>query len=306
MRREYNRKKTTLVKTAALFLVLAAAVFFPLAPFPAPNALSAPANSPAERFPAPAETPMILPIVMYHSTHAKKPGKYNVPPAQFETDILYLKEKSCTPINVADLIRYVQTGETVEKPIMITFDDGYMNNYFHIFPILKKHNVKCVMATIGRLTDNNYLKDDKTVNMTWSHLTYEQMKEMNDSGLVEIQNHTYNMHGFGKGLGGRYGLKLKTGESVADYEKAVRADLSKWQNKLQARAGIRPTAVAYPFGSYNKELIRIIKDLGFFAGFTCNEHVNRLTRQSDLFRLGRYNRAYGKSSAEFFKRLGIE
>ncbi|MDR1094652.1 MAG: polysaccharide deacetylase family protein, partial [Clostridiales bacterium] len=251
-----------------------------------------------------AET-VSLPIVMYHSTHNKKPGKYNVTPAQFERDVLYILEKGYTPIHAADLIRYVSTGKIARNPIMITFDDGYTNNYIHAFPIVKKHKVKCIMSVIGRLTDNNYLKESKNNGPTWAHLTYEHMKEMQSSGLVEIQNHTYNLHGFGKG-GGRYGLKMKRGECAADYEKTVRADLGKWQEKLEKRVGARCTAVAYPFGSYNKDLLRIVKGMGFAAGFTCNEHVNRLTRKSDMLLLGRYNRAHGKSSAEVFKRMGVE
>ncbi|MDR1092984.1 MAG: polysaccharide deacetylase family protein [Clostridiales bacterium] len=291
-----HRKFTILFGLFAAFLFAA----LPCVSFPAKTAAAA---SPAKAETA-ADT-VALPIVMYHSTHHKKPGKYNVTPAQFERDVLYLLEKKYTPIHVADLIRYAGTGKIAKKPVMITFDDGYTNNYVHIFPILKKHRVKCVMSVIGRLTDNNYLKDDKTVNLTRAHLTYEMMKEMRDSGLVEIQNHTYNLHSFGRG-GGRYGLKMKRGESVADYEKAVRADLAKWQEKLERRAGVHCAAVAYPFGSYNKELFRILKEMGFAAGFTCNEHVNRLTRKSSLFSLGRYNRAHGKSSAAFFKGMGIE
>ncbi|MCL2751799.1 MAG: polysaccharide deacetylase family protein [Firmicutes bacterium] len=293
----------SLLSAALALAVLIVTVYIVISGFT--HGVAAAAAMPDVSGPAPEDAGILLPIVMYHSTHPKNPGKYNVTPEQFERDICYIKSRGYTPINVADLKRYTLTGEIVDKPVMITLDDGYTNNYVHIFPLLKKYDVKCVMAVIGNLTDANYRKDTGEMSMTWSHLTYEQMREMSESGLVEIQNHTYAMHAFGKS-GGRYGLKFKQGESLDHYVKAVTDDLVKWHGKLEDRAGVICTAVAYPFGSYNKHAIRVVKELGYFAGFTCTEKVNKINRGSDMFTLGRFNRHSGPSSEAFFAKLFTE
>ena len=74
-----------------------------------------------------------IPIVMYHSVlkDEKYHGKYVISPAELENDILYLKEQGYTTIFMEDLINYTKGGELPEKPIMLTFDDGYYNNYLY-------------------------------------------------------------------------------------------------------------------------------------------------------------------------------
>jgi peptidoglycan/xylan/chitin deacetylase (PgdA/CDA1 family) len=243
-----------------------------------------------------------LPVIMYHSTSFKRPGKYNIPPSQLESDLVYLKKSGYTTVTVADLIAFSEGGIFPEKPVMLTFDDGYMNNYLHAFPLLKKHNAKCVLSVIGCLTDLNY-RADNSVNMQYAHVTYEQIKEMHDSGLVEIQNHTYSMHDIGK-KNGRRGLKRKNRESFEEYEKALSENLTTLESKLKERAGITCSAVAYPYGFYTvPDTNEIVKKLGYRAAFTCREGMNYIKPTGDLLVLKRYNRAYGKSSAAFFKKI---
>ncbi|MBR2038566.1 MAG: polysaccharide deacetylase family protein, partial [Lachnospiraceae bacterium] len=77
------------------------------------------------------------------------------------------------------LADYVENGTMLpEKPVLLTLDDGYENNYTNAFPLLKKYNMKAVISLIG--------KDMR--------LNENQLKEKHDSGLVEIGNHTYDLH----------------------------------------------------------------------------------------------------------------
>ena len=81
-----------------------------------------------------------LPILMYHgirkSTSAQ--NKYVISPDEFESDLKYIKENGYETIVVADLLEYFDNGKALpEKPIMITFDDGCLNNYTYAFPLLK-------------------------------------------------------------------------------------------------------------------------------------------------------------------------
>jgi len=242
-----------------------------------------------------------LPIIMYHATHKGKPGKYNLPPSELEKDFIYILEHGCTPIFIKDLIDFVENAKPLpQKPIMITFDDAYTNNYLYAWPIIQKHNVKCIMSVVGKFTDDNY-KNGKLCP-TGSHLTYEEINELHKSGLVEIQNHTYNCHG----KSGRTGLAKRKRESYEEYEKAISEDLMLLQNILKERFNINCTAVTYPFGSFSKETETVVKKLGFKACLTCSEGINKIKQGSSLFSLKRYNRPGGKNAEDFFNKIGVK
>ena len=241
-----------------------------------------------------------FPVIMYHSVSSKPESKYNVSPECFENDIKYLLEKGYTPVTFADLYAYQNGAQLPAKPVMLTLDDGYLNNYLHVFPVLQKYNVKCVIAVIGKLTDANYLKEPPPYSERNSRLNYEQIAEMHKSGLVEIQNHSYNLHGFGKN-GTRLGMRPLSGETYDDYKKVLNDDLKLLDKKLLEKCGIVTTAVALPFGEYCRETITIISELGYKGALTCDDGINNLTRESDLLRLRRFNRAAGKPSEEFFR-----
>ena len=91
-----------------------------------------------------------LPILMYHSILKtnKSKGKFIVSPDTFEEDLKYIKDKGYTTVVMKDLIDYVyENKELPEKPIMLTFDDGYYNNYLYAFPLLKKYDCKITKKT---------------------------------------------------------------------------------------------------------------------------------------------------------------
>lgn len=241
-----------------------------------------------------------VPIVMYHSVlkDEKYHGKYVISPAEFENDILYLKEHGYTTILMEDLINYTKGGELPEKPVILTFDDGYYNNYLYAFELAKKYRVKFVISPIGRYTDLYSGTDE--ANAYYSHATWEQLKEMAESGLVEIQNHSYDMH---EERGGALGVKQRPGESDSAYRERLEADVNRAQEAFKTNLGTAPSTFTYPFGAVSKTTPDIIKELGFSATFTCRETVSTVTRDPEsLFGLGRFLRESGKSSKEFFEK----
>lgn len=239
-----------------------------------------------------------IPIIMYHSTNGRNAGKYAVTPSLLEKDFIYIKEKGYTPIFIKDLINFQERNKPLpEKPIIITFDDGYYNNYVNAFPLFKKHKIKCVMSVVGKLIDDNY-KDGKLCP-TGSHVTYEQIEEMHQSGFVEIQCHSYNMHNSKN----RLGMSKKRKETIDEYKKALTEDTMRLQENLKQKLNITCTAVCYPFGAFSRESENILRQLGFKAALTCNEGINQITQNSNLFYLKRYNRPSGKSTESFFKKI---
>lgn len=243
-----------------------------------------------------------LPIIMYHSilkNNSPSP-KYIVTPTQLENDLIYLKENGFVTITVDDLINYVYNKKPLpEKPIMLTFDDGYYNNYYYAYPLMKKYNMKMVISVVGKFTDTFSSSDDSNPN--YSHLTWEQIGEMQKSGYVEIQNHTYNMHSISAA---RNGCKRKKDESSDEYKKALTEDLTELQKALKEKIGTEPTAFTYPYGSVSEDSYEIIRDIGFLASFSCAEGINKITTDKDsLYMLKRFIRPSGESSERYFKRI---
>jgi len=238
-----------------------------------------------------AATP--LPIIMYHSIFHKDTGKYVLHPEQLEKDFIYIKNNGYTTIVVKDLIDFIENGVPLpDKPIMLTFDDGAKTKYLYAFPLLKKYDLRAVFAVVGKWIDDEEVKKG-------SSLTYEQIKEMADSGLVEIQSHSYDMHK----SKGRVGMRQKKGECENEYRQALKEDLGRVKDSLNDRLGIKVTAVAYPFGAFSDLTNSILRELGYKAVFICTEKVNFIDKDSDLFNLCRFNRPSGISSERFFAKL---
>lgn len=249
------------------------------------------------------KAPVNLPVLMYHSL-LKDPameGAYVISPQLFEKDLQYLKKHGYTAVLMSDLIAFVEKGTPLpEKPVLLTFDDGYYNNYCYGFPLLKKYNMKAVISVIGKQTDRyTRLNED---HAAYSHLTWDQLRKMALSGLVEVQNHSYDSH---ESKGGRKGTLKKSTETEEEYAAYLEQDLMKLQKKTREATGIAPTTFTYPFGAVSSSSRPIIKKLGFKASLGCEEGIN-IIKQGDsgcLYDMKRYLRTPEGSSEEFFKKI---
>jgi peptidoglycan/xylan/chitin deacetylase (PgdA/CDA1 family) len=244
-----------------------------------------------------------LPVLMYHSMlkEQKRLGKYVVSPDEFEGDLRCLKENGYQTINVQDLLNYVQNGSPLpEKPVMLTFDDGYYNNYTYAYPLAKKYGAKIIIAPVGAYTDQFTKKDSG--HPSYSYLTWGQIAEMMSSGLVEFQNHSYNLHT----TKGRLGAQKCWGEDFQTYKEILQNDVGKMQAEMEENTGFRPTAFVYPFGALSDCSDSILREMGFQATFTCLEKMNYITRDPNcLFSLGRFLRPSGISSKAYFRKIGL-
>ncbi len=233
-----------------------------------------------------------VPIIMYHEVKTYKLGKDVISPYEFESDLKYLSKNNYTAITMTQLINYVYNGEELPKnPIILSFDDGYLNNYVYVLPLLKKYNTKIVFSIIGKNTDDFTRIPDN--NLDYSHVTWDQLNEMLDSGYVEVQNHTYNLHFFSKG---RIGCAQMSGETLSHYEKVMTDDIGKFQEEIKSMTGKTPNTFAYPYGKSSKSTDAILKGIGFQATLSCDYGVNLITKDRDsLYDLKRICRSHGQS-----------
>ena len=255
---------------------------------------------------ASAENKTQLPVVMYHqlTKNINRTGAYCITLGQFENDLKFLQSKGYNTIDTEQLISHVRSGTPLpEKPIIITFDDGYETVYSYAAPLLEEYGMCAVASVVGSFADLYTAANDHT--LSYSYMTWDQIAELSRGNTIEIQNHSYDLHKTDKA--GRHGAQKVSTETVSEYSAFLNDDIGRMQKLLTEKTGKRAIAFTYPFGSYSKESKQIIKAMGFDAAFVCEERINLIDTDDTewLYRIGRYNRPHGMTSAEFFAKMGI-
>lgn len=180
-----------------------------------------------------------VPILNYHKVdnfyHA-----LSITPQEFEEQMAYLSENGFTTITPDQLMSYLNHDRALpEKPIMITFDDGYLDNYTNAYPILKKYGFT---ATIFLVT--NLVGHDERF-MTW-----DQVRTMQQDGFV-----------FGSHTVSHVALNKLPREQVM-------AELIDSSKEIEHQLGTKPRYFAYPTGAYNPQVEEMVKQAGYKAAFT--------------------------------------
>jgi peptidoglycan/xylan/chitin deacetylase (PgdA/CDA1 family) len=232
--------------------------------------------------------PVELTVLMYHFIVENR-GEHHISPCEFERDLRWLRKNGYTTIGMSDLTAFVYDNQPLpDKPVMLTFDDGYWNNYVHAFPLLKKYGSKAVISIIGDHTDlwsSNFYDD-----IEFGHLTWTQINEMLESNLVEIGNHTYSMH---NNRGARRGSTRMNGECLLEFQRLFGRDVQRLQSRVIEETGHSPDSFAFPFHAVCDDAIHVLRILGFRAVFTGAGSSNTITPNdiNCLFDLRRENRS---------------
>lgn len=204
------------------------------------------------RLPQPVREPM--PVLMYH--HMVPEGQdcnaMTITPGKFRADLDIILAKGYTPVLPGEL---AAGAPLPEKPILITFDDGYRSNYDLVYPILREYGVKACISIIVLMPD---LPTD-------NFCTWEQLREMTDSGLVEVGSHSYRLHNLGEDKGnyekdGTNGVERRPGESDGDFQARVLDDIQKSHDRIAAELG-SVTCFAYPFGCSDPDAKALVDEL---------------------------------------------
>lgn len=246
-----------------------------------------------------ADTEYELPIIMYHHIlrDEARHGEFIISPDDLETDLKYIKSQGYTTITDLDLITYQEKGTPLpQKPIMLTFDDGHLSYLEYVVPLLEKYNMKAIVSVVGSYTNDYTAHPDKAVS--YAYLSWNEIKELSQSAHTRIGNHTYDMHKTST----RKGCSKLKGESTEHYQKIFTEDASKMRNLIFDCTGIHADCFTYPFGYFSKESEEEIKNMGFKLSLTCTEGINRLSPDSSLFKLKRFNRPHGKTVEQIIKK----
>ncbi|MEW9082798.1 S-layer homology domain-containing protein [Caldanaerobacter subterraneus] len=226
-----------------------------------------------------------VPVLMYH--HLQKEGTFDskkyggviVDPERFEKQMLYLKAAGYHTITLEELRNFVLYNKPLPpKPIVITFDDGYLSNYTYAYPVLKKLGMKAAINIIVSYVPDEVNKQKPSISVP--HFTWEQAKEMADSGVIEIESHTYDLHGYRsngfKKIPMVMGPVIINGhlETMEEYKQRLYTDFLRSREIIKEKIGKAPICLTYPFGAGNKISDEIARKVGFEMAFGIQEGVN--------------------------------
>ena len=247
-----------------------------------------------------------VPILMYHHIADGETNFVTVTPGEFEDQMKTLCENGYTAISLAELYAYVMNGTALpEKPIVITFDDGYTSNYEYAYPILEKYGMNATIFTIGYAIGAETYRD--TGVKIIPHFSKSQAREMAQSGVISIQSHTYEMHENPDYETGevRENMARLYGESMDHYIDALRDDISKSMASLEDITGKRVFALSFPNGYHNDLVRAILNEEQIPITLSIDNKINTVVKglPQSLTALGRINVVGGKSGADLIEMI---
>ena len=222
-----------------------------------------------------------VPVLMWHNLAEESSGDMTISVDTFRAQIEALHEAGFKTVSLQQLYDYVHFGtELPEKPIVLTFDDGYFSNYEYAFPILQEYDMQATIFAIGVSVGKDTYKD--TDHAMTPHFGADEAREMVDSGLISVQSHTFDMHQWPPFEDGnaqvRETLLPFDGEADADYEAAVEADFAESRELLESITGQPVNALAFPEGAYVTLTQDVLRSAGAELTFTTVRAVNTVVK----------------------------
>ncbi|CAA7599661.1 Glycoside hydrolase/deacetylase, beta/alpha-barrel [Acididesulfobacillus acetoxydans] len=222
---------------------------------------------------APALTPFPkegIPVLMYHSISTIPGNTLGVPVRQFSAEMTWLHRRGYHSLSPEELYRALTAGEKVpEKPILLTFDDGYADNYYAAWPILRANGFRATFFVITNSVGPGM--------MTWNRLA-ELVRAGNSIGSHTVHH-----------------LDLA---SLPAKEQEDELALSK--QTIKSHLGLDVQAFCFPSGRYNTTTLQLMSKLGYRIGFTT--HSGRVHLGDNPLILKRL-RIYGGMPLSSFERL---
>ncbi|MBR2082723.1 MAG: polysaccharide deacetylase family protein [Elusimicrobiaceae bacterium] len=173
---------------------------------------------------------------------------FTITPLMFEKQLLFLKQNGYSIIHEKDLLHARQTGHThFDKPVLLTFDDGYADNYTVLFPLLQKYQAPALI----------FLVTDKIG--TPGYLTWPQVREMQASGLVSFGSHTCSHQ------------RLR---SLSDEH--IMHELTHSKQVLEEQLKSSVVSFCYPFGSggFDPRVRPLVFKAGYALDFSTKKGIN--------------------------------
>jgi peptidoglycan/xylan/chitin deacetylase (PgdA/CDA1 family) len=194
-------------------------------------------------------------VLMYHSISRGRmnpPDRWGVSEANFKKQLKLLKSKGWTTVCVRDLLK---ADSLPPRTVVITFDDGYADNFEHGFKLLDKYGMRGTCFIVSRKVGAP------------SRLDTKQVKEMAESGM-EIGAHT------------------RTHARLPELDTAqIEEEISGSKKDIEDMLGLPVTSFAYPYGSFNEACVKVVRRAGFKVA--CTTRTGWFGSEPDLMRVRR-------------------
>lgn len=243
----------------------------------------------------------------------------------------WLRRNGYSVISLEQVMQARNGGKVLpDKAVLLTFDDGYRSTYTHVFPLLKTYGYPALVGLVQQFLEadakGNVLYDEKPTSRD-SFLSWNEIREMAKSGLVEFASHTAFSH---KGVlanpqGNKqpalvthiYDPNTNSYESEAAYEQRLFGDFNSMANLMEQEIGMRPRAVIWPYGAFNDAAVKAAQRAGHSVAFDLTSegqnaalspmHLTRdlvtFTTNTRTLHLMLDNKARAKRTSEIRKRV---
>ena len=200
-------------------------------------------------------------ILMYHMiSKANHPSekKYALSPSHFRKQISYLKTNGYTPVSLDDLYEYAANSShnLPEKPVIITFDDGYMDNYEYAFPILKQFSFSATVFIVSGLVGQTSQWEKNGVAPERPLMGWREINALKESG-VTIGSHTVSHRR----------LSRLSPENV-------KFEIEDSKKFLEDRLGTSIKHFAYPYGDMAGAVVREVNNAGYKTACSASPGFN--------------------------------
>lgn len=196
-----------------------------------------------------------IPILCYHNLNPTVTGSMNMKPLVFEAQVKWLKDNGFTIVPLNSVVEYLK-GSRVSlpaKPVVITADDGWESVYHYMLPIVKKYHIPVTLFIYP-----------ETISEGKHALTWNQLKDLQQTGLFDIQGHTYSHPNF---------KHAKKTLSSSGYERFVKTELVNSKQILEEKLGKKITLLAWPFGIYDNYLEQAAANAGYVMAFSIDARM---------------------------------
>jgi biofilm PGA synthesis lipoprotein PgaB len=206
----------------------------------------------------PQATEARVPVLMYHDVLEPPEVFFDLTPEDFENHLKIILDNGLTPISPDQLVQHLRTGAPLPaKPVLLTFDDGYVGHYEHVLPLLQKYQVPATFFVFPGKIDGEVAGR--------STLTWEQLKTMAAEPLVTIAPHSVT-----------HPPDLR---ELSDEDLAYEVLESK--RRLESELGLPMRYFSYPTGHYDERVAQAVADAGYMAAFTMRQENEQFAGASE-------------------------
>ncbi|MEM5380612.1 polysaccharide deacetylase family protein [Paraburkholderia azotifigens] len=250
------RRATYRVAALCLF---AATVLFAVTPLTAPEAAAVQGAN---------EARSAVAILVYHRFSDSVDDSMTVRIATFEAHLNFLREHGYAIVPLRAVVRWLREPAATlpAKAVALTVDDGHKSVYQGLLPIVQR----------DRLPVTLFIYPSAISNASYA-LTWKQLREMQATGLFDVQSHTWWHPNF---------QVERRRQSPAEFERFATTQMEHSRELIESRLGGQVDMLAWPFGLYDEDLARIASGLGYVAAFTLNGR--RVVRSDSLLALPRF------------------